>query len=328
MEIRQLRYFVSVVENGNLTKAAAKLGIAQPALSVQIRQLERELGMQLLVRHSRGVEPTAEGAELYNLSTDLISRFVNLNQRMKELKQTEPATVVVGMTPSLRNVIGGELVARAAKCKPPVHVTVVEGLSSMLTEWLSMERLDVAVLYDPEEEIRGVRSEPLLSEGLYAFGVPAMFTSGATTISMQEISAFPLVLPALKSEILSRLVFSLARSAGVSLNISAEVQSMATLRDLVLSGQQATILPFGSYVEEIDAGRLRAVKIVDPEISRDMLFSFSDRRNLTRAEWALRQLVRDICAERAVERPDVWQPAGTLRRRREAVAGRDPSAKA
>ena len=136
MDIRQLRYLVEIVEQGSFTAAAAALQVAQPALSAQIKQLEEELSLRLLVRHSRGADPTPEGRELYDQALELLKHYEQILIRMDELAQARPGKVVVGVTPSIRNLLGASIIRQAAAADPPVQVTLVEGLSSMLAEWL------------------------------------------------------------------------------------------------------------------------------------------------------------------------------------------------
>src|SRR5258708_32768874 len=90
MELRQLRYFVTAIEAGTLTKAAEILSVAQPAVSQQILKLEEELGEQLLMRHSRGVEPTEAGARLLSHASAIPRQLDVAQQEMDEL-QGEPA---------------------------------------------------------------------------------------------------------------------------------------------------------------------------------------------------------------------------------------------
>src|SRR3954462_7731667 len=109
MNLRQLRYFVSVVEAGNMTRAAEQLHVAQTALGMQIRQIEEDLGVALLVRHSRGVEPTKAGKLLYARAMDILKLVEQTRIEVSASEHEDSEAIRFGITPALMLIAGTEL---------------------------------------------------------------------------------------------------------------------------------------------------------------------------------------------------------------------------
>jgi LysR family transcriptional regulator, nitrogen assimilation regulatory protein len=107
IQLRQLRYFVRIVEAGSFSRAAALLYVAQPALSTQIAELEQELGIKLLHRVARGVRPTAEGDLLYNEATELLRRFDQLPEKVRAGSPKVTGTVQLGIPAVLTQALAG-----------------------------------------------------------------------------------------------------------------------------------------------------------------------------------------------------------------------------
>jgi LysR family nitrogen assimilation transcriptional regulator len=98
MDIKQLRYFLGVLEARSITKAADTMAIAQPALGLQIRKLEDELGVDLLVRHSRGITPTEAGLRLAQHAESLLRQFDRMHQDMVDFAGARRSLITVGMS--------------------------------------------------------------------------------------------------------------------------------------------------------------------------------------------------------------------------------------
>ena len=172
MNLRQLKYFVSVVELGNMTRAAESLFVAQPALGMQIRQLEEELGVVLLVRHSRGVEPTSAGALLHARALAILKLVDETRQEVSAHDREGSEAVRLGLTPMLMMVIGPELVVRIRDCVPQVFLSLVEEMSHVLVDSLARGEIDLALAYDVPDLPHLARTE-LLREDLVLVSLPA-----------------------------------------------------------------------------------------------------------------------------------------------------------
>ncbi len=118
MNLRQLKYFVSVVEAGNMTRAAEQLHIAQTALGMQIRQIEEDLGVTLLVRHSRGIEPTQAGTLLHSRALAILKLVEETRQEVSTCNREEREPIRFGINPALMAITGTELALTSASIFP------------------------------------------------------------------------------------------------------------------------------------------------------------------------------------------------------------------
>ncbi|HEY8579276.1 MAG TPA: LysR family transcriptional regulator, partial [Beijerinckiaceae bacterium] len=151
MNFRQLSYFVKVVEAGNMTAAAQRLGLAQPALGAQIRQLEEELGVPLLLRHSRGVRPTEAGRLLAERARAILDEVEKARRELRALGRQERDHLTLGVTPSIVLTLGSELLTRAREEMPNVSVSLVEERTPVLLDALDRGQIDIAFLYETHD---------------------------------------------------------------------------------------------------------------------------------------------------------------------------------
>lgn len=303
MDIRQLTYFVRTVELGSITTAAQQLRVAQPALGFSIRKLEEELEVQLLIRHSRGIEPTEAGQELYRRAVDILTRTEEARQALKDFAGEPRGKVVIGMTPTTSQTLSAKLITKAAELYPQVAISIIEDMSGVLMEWVDEERLDLCLAYEvPPTRTRN--SEPLACEDLFMVSAPDGGSGGE--ISLKEAVSQRLLMPG-SPHGLRDLVEDAARKQGLALAVAYEIQSMPTLRELAAQGIAPAILPFGSFAREAEQGRMRIRRIVDPPITRTLHLSYSARRSLSKAARALRDLLRKLVAEESGESTSTWR---------------------
>lgn len=302
MDIRQLRYFVSVIESKSFTHAAESLRVAQPALGLQIRKLEEELGAQLLVRHSRGVEPTDAGLLLLDRARDILSRMEETRQVFRELGGAPRGRITVGLTPSMTNILTARLVRRASDVLPHVNLGIAEELSHVLVEWIRGDRLDLALAYEPSS-MPGLSAEPLLREHFYFIESARTARGTLATIPLHELTGRKL---AVAGPAHGALLERIAAQHGVKLAIGMDIQSVAAIRDLVAEDLAAAILPYGGVARMVESGHLSARLIVDPVLSRTYCLVSSDRRPPSAAERAIQDVFRGLVAELIAEAPEIW----------------------
>ena len=129
MDVKQLRYFLGVFDAKSITKAADLLFVAQPALGLQIRKLEEELGVELFSRHSRGVTPTEAGIRLANRARVLLSQFERVKQDILDFAEEPHGRVAIGMTPTTTLVLAAAVADRCREAYPEITLNILEGLS-------------------------------------------------------------------------------------------------------------------------------------------------------------------------------------------------------
>ncbi len=303
MDIRQLTYFVRTVELGSITTAAQQLRVAQPALGFSIRKLEEELEVQLLVRHSRGVEPTEAGQELYRRAVDILGRTEEARQVLKDFAGDPRGKVVIGMTPSTSQALSTKLIMASAETLPNVSIAIVEDMSGVLMEWVDEERLDLCLAYEvPPTKTRN--SEPLACEDLFLVTAPD--GSPGDEITLADVAKFRLLMPP-SPHGLRDLVEDAAKDQGFTLTVAYEIQSSTTLKDLAAQGLGAAVLPYGTIAKDVAQGRVKSQRIIAPPITRTLNLSYSARRSLPKAARALRDLLRRLVIEESEGSGSSWR---------------------
>lgn len=271
MRWRQLESFIAVCELGSISRAAERLHIAQPALGLQVRGLEDEFGVQLLDRHARGVVPTAAGLRVLEWSREAVQSAQQLKQELRTLGSGVPATLTLGLTPSLAIAFSLTILDAAQQALPNLHVRLTEAPSYVLREWVRDGRVDLALAFDPPDADASDDSVRVLSERLYF--VCAAGSAGAAgsdmPISLAEALEQPLAMSP-DIDTLRRCVDMAARRIGVPLDVEYEVQSTSVILKLVRHAVAATILPMAMVADDLREGRLAARPIESPSLTRHL----------------------------------------------------------
>ncbi|MEE9289424.1 MAG: LysR substrate-binding domain-containing protein [Alphaproteobacteria bacterium] len=307
MNIRQLRYFLKIVELKSFSKASKHLRIAQPALGLQVQKLEEELGVQLLVRHARGVTPTESGLLLYEHAKIILRLLERARNEVIEIADSPRGEVAIGLTPTVSLMVGASLVETYRTACPNVSLRVVDGLSEILVEWVAMDRLDLAFTYT-RAGTAGLVREPLVEERLYLVGPGKESSLGRGKVAFERLSDLPLILPS-QPHILRTLVDEAAAAQGVDLNIHLEIDSVQTMKKLVERSIGYTVLPFGAVRSEVAEGRVSASQITAPELTRTLYVVFSNRRPPSKAFSILRDVIQQVVEAEVKVGSGSWRDA-------------------
>jgi LysR family nitrogen assimilation transcriptional regulator len=323
LDVRQLRYFVRIIETRSFTKAAEQLHIAQPALGLQIRKLEEELGVKLMIRHSRGIEPTEAGELLCAEARDILGRITETARRVRDMSGSPRGRLAIGMVPSAGFVLSGKLVKRMAEALPEIAINLVEEVSQVLMEWVEEDRLDLCLAYKMRDST-ALAFEPLLVEEIYFVTSPGAAGARPGPISLSEVASYPLVMPGVPHG-LRQLVEDEAGPRKLALDIRFEMQSVAAARELVEQGIASTLLPLGAVRREVRDGRLVARRIVEPRIARTLYLVTAARRPPSRAVDAVCSILRSLIAEELAQESGGWSPAEAGKDRPGAIQPRPPA---
>lgn len=294
MELRQLRYFVRVVELGSMGRAALDLGVVTSALSQQISRLESELSTRLLQRTSTGVVPTDAGLAFWR-QAQLALRHADDAVRAAQLARLS-GHVSVGLPPSTSAVLGLPFMAAMRERYPEVRLHLVESLSGNLTSMLRARQLDLAVLFQAD---RGQRWSvlPVLDERLFLIARPGLAgLPDRERVEVGELADLPLILPSNQHGL--RALLNAASSRGrYALNVVAEIDGLAVLMDAVRAGYGATIQP-GAALARLGGEPLVTLEIADSAVRRpNLLTSLSDDELSPAglaARVALQSVMRDL----------------------------------
>lgn len=301
MDLRQLRYFVRIVDLGSLSKAAADLYVAQPALSRQVAALEAELKTPLLVRTVRGVTPTDAGSALYRQAQGMLRQLSRIPEEVRSAGALPAGTVAIGLPYSVSNILAPALVAEVRAKLPQVRLVITESVSGVLEEQLAGGRLDLGMLYETEHRPGGIDERPLLVEDLFL--VAAAKEKGRGDISLAEAMRRPFILPG-PSNATRRILEKAVAKAGGSLDVVAEVDSASTIRAMVLAGIGVTAMSRSALHPE--GSDLAVRRIVRPALSRALSLC-SSRGTPTRATSRVAELLEETAL--ALVRRGVWKGA-------------------
>ncbi|EML1598435.1 LysR family transcriptional regulator [Burkholderia cenocepacia] len=306
MELRQLRYFVRVVEHGSMGKAALELGVVTSALSQQISRLESELSTRLLQRTSTGVVPTDAGLAFWR-QAQLALRHVDdaaLAARQARLS----GHVSVGLAPSTTGVLALAFMQAMRQRYPDVRLRMVESLSGYLGAMLSARQIDLAILFR-EEPAQRWSVMPLLDEHLFVIGAPGLpGMPNGPHVRLADLGAMPLILPSGPHGLRALLDAAFART-GFTPHIAAEVDGLAMLMDAVRGGLGATIQP-GAALARLENATLTSVPVADAHATRPNVIASVSDDELSPAGLAARVVLADVAREIVAARG--W-PGATLR---------------
>ncbi|WP_313335144.1 LysR substrate-binding domain-containing protein [Comamonas sp.] len=301
MELRQLRYFVRIVELGSMSRAALDLDMVQSALSQQVSRLESELSTRLLQRTSRGVIPTEAGLAFFH-EAQLSLRHAD--QAIHAAQQARlSGAVSMGLSPTIANVLGLPLLRAMRERYPDVRLHMVSALSGHLTSLLNARQMDIAILFDTQSARRW-RVTPLLEEQLFLIQsrqcpVAPKIRHGAP-VTLAQLQQVPLILPSGSHGLRSSVMASFT-SAGFQSQMAMEIDSLPLLMEAVDAGMGATVQPWSAVGMYRDAeARFQWSQIADDSVRRKAaLCSLSDDE-LSPAALAARVVLVD-CARRLVE---------------------------
>jgi LysR family tcuABC transcriptional regulator len=269
MDIRQLKYFVQIVESGSLAKASRQLFIAQPALSQQMARLEGEVGKPLLVRSSRGVAPTENGEALYHHAKFMLRQMEQAVAVARQETAAVSGRVALGLAPTTVCQLGLPLTLHLRARYPGLRLNVVEGLSGHLEHMTRNGQLDLAVLFS-QTAASDLSVEPLLDEELFVI-LPAaspLVPCDRTSLPLREVARLPLILPSPGHGLRRRIALEFER-INLPLDAVAEIDSLPLLMSCVAQGMGATIKPMAAIRSLGDTPqRWRCLRIDDAAMTR------------------------------------------------------------
>lgn len=293
MELRQLRYFVAIAEHGTVTKAAAKVFVAQSALSHQLAQLEDEVGAALFHRSRRGVELTEAGQVFYAHALSILRQVEDARDSVASLSESPAGRVVFGIPHSASQALALPLLETVKVQLPRVQLELTEELTGNLMRQLHAGSIHLAVLFD-DGNLDEFDAEVLVSEQMSLIFRPDQFQSRKGSIALREALQQPLILPAQPHGV-RPIIERVAMEAGMpSPNVVADISSISILRTSLLAGMGCTILPVMPMKQEIDQGALSSIPIVSPRVCRGVALCSKPDFPLSVAADAVKKMTRTL----------------------------------
>ena len=293
MNLKQLEYFVRVAELGSFSKAAMVLNIAQPALSRQVRLLETELHVTLLIRNGRGVVLTEVGNRLFKHSIGILQLAEHAIQDIEAARNEPFGRITLGLPPSMSRRLTPSLVDAFCRVLPKARLSIVEGLSTHLIEWIATGRVDLGLVYNAESNL-ALDVAPVLDESLGLVSLARRDDRKAKTVPFFRLPEYPLILPQ-RGHALRKLIETQAALAGLKLNIAFEVSGIPSILDLVAAGYGHAVLTQASIAASNQPQTFILRPFEAPSLSSTLSLATSARKPVTplirQAAGLLRQLI-------------------------------------
>ncbi|ECM2679960.1 tricarballylate utilization LysR family transcriptional regulator TcuR [Salmonella enterica subsp. enterica serovar Typhimurium] len=290
MELRQLRYFVRIIETGSMGSAAQDLDIGVSALSQQMSRLENELAIRLLQRTSRGVTPTNAGLAFYSQAQLALRHADDAILAAREARLS--GHVSVGMAPSTASILGIPFIHAMQENYADVRLHVVESLSGNLERMINTRQIDLAIVFQKDKILRW-SARPILEEQLFLIGSHTLLAAlPDNPITPEQLAGIPLIMPSQGHGLRGRLD-AVCQEHALNVEIVAEIDGLALLMRAVRDGLGATLQP-GAAISHLDNDALRVIGVHNPVLSRpNFLVSLSDDE-LTPAGLAARVVLTKV----------------------------------
>lgn len=294
MDLKQLEYFVRVAELGSFTRASTALGIAQPALSRQVRLLEVELRQNLLVRNGRGATPTEAGKLLLAHGRGILHQVERAKEELGRVRGALAGRVAIGLPTSVAKVLTVPLTREFRHRLPQASLSISEGLSSNLLESLLTGRLDIAVLYNASPA-PDVELTPLLEEDLFLLQRRDAERVDAG-ITLREVASMPLVIPS-RPNAIRMLVESELANIGCRPTIALEIDGVAAILDLVADGAGCALLSRNAVLTSVHAENLSMRRVHSPRLRTRLSIAVSAQRPATLTQQAMLELIGQLARQ-------------------------------
>ncbi|AGA30377.1 transcriptional regulator CynR [Singulisphaera acidiphila] len=266
MELRHLRYFLAVADAAHFRHAAESLHVSQPTLSLQVQQLEKELGVPLFDRIGRGVRLTAAGELFRNHARRVLRELEEAQAGLDELDGLKRGRLAVGVVQTVNAYLIPVVVAEFSAAYPGVTLLVEELSASGVEIGVSEGRLDLGVSFVPPADT-GLDAELLFEEELVLVIPRRHPWSRRQTVRVSELGNEPLmVMP--RGFYTRQMVDEAFRVAGISAKVVVEMNSVAAIVATVQRGGHATILPLLAIPDKVT--HVRTVRLEGPTPSREV----------------------------------------------------------
>jgi LysR family nitrogen assimilation transcriptional regulator len=292
MELRSLHYFVRIAELGSITRAAAHLHVAQPALTRHVQRLEDELNVALFTRANRGVRLTEAGQKLLDGATRILRDIERTGDEIRAQDAHPSGKIVLGITPTLCPVLVPDLFARMRRDYPMIELKVMHAGMVRLEEFVIDGRVDIALLSELSRS-RLVQSTRLAEEEMVLVTRPGARAPGI--VGGDELRRTPLIL----GDGLRAAMDGLLAGHEIELNVQTELNDHETIRLMVAQGAGAAVLPLSSVSRETARGPLEAHRITETGVFRTLALGVRASRNASLAREAIARTIRAMVEEMA-----------------------------
>ncbi len=306
MDIRQLRYFVAIAEEGSLSAAALRVNVAQPSLSQHVIALERELDVTLLDRSPRGVSLTQSGEVLLSHAREVIAALDQAREAVRQSGSEPLGDVTFGLPSSIAMVLSVPLAETVRLELPKVRLRAIDAMSGFIKEWLEDQSVDLGMLYDISA-VRHLSHRQLMTEELHFFSAPDAWpfeTRAGSPVPVADLPKAELVLPS-PHHGLRVMIDRSIKPHGVVLNVATEMDGLGQIKTMVARGSGYTILAPAAAIDYVERGELIMAPIVEPRLVRPVYLVRNPAKPVTRASQEVERITLDVIRDLVAR--GIWQ---------------------
>lgn len=280
MEFRQIQYFVALYEEGSVTRAARRLNVVQPAISMQLGKLEAELGHALFQRTPKGMIPTDVGLEAYRQLAPLLHGARSAKERLASFGGKVAGHLSIGAIASVANNALTDCLLRFCRDYPDVGLRVTGGYTVDFLDMIEDGRLDIAIINQSRNRSR-LPVHRLLREDLALICAPERAHDVVEPVSLETVAGLSLVIPSIRHG-LRNVIDDVFGKAGIPLRPQLEFDELKTIEEFVKGSDCFTIMPPVAVHRALAAGDLASLATT-PRITREIVCAYSPVRGLSPA---------------------------------------------
>ncbi|OYQ78049.1 MULTISPECIES: LysR family transcriptional regulator [Ignatzschineria] len=296
VELKQLRYFTHVAEFGSFTRASNHLDISASVLSRQIRQLEVDLGKNLLIRDGRGVTLTESGYLFLEHCRKILTQ---LEKAVESVSGAELAgNVSLGFPPTLARYFSVPIIRTFHELMPKAKLRVIEESTVSIEEGIITGRIDMGLIYNPVH-MQDLDAVFLLKESLYLIAPRSMKIEATEQgISLAKAAVLPLILPAYPNGH-RRLIETEMIKLACKPNLILEVNSVRTTFELVAKAMGCTIFSSKGIdlLPKEEQKNIQMHRIHSTSLITNLYIATSNKRVMTNTEETLSKIIASLCLE-------------------------------
>jgi DNA-binding transcriptional LysR family regulator len=269
VDLRRLRYFLAVCDHGGFSRAAAAIGVAQPALTRQIKLLEKEIGLPLIERTTRGAQPSEQGRFLIARARQHLESVDGVIRDLRQAFTTTSGRVTLGVCPTIAPFFLNDLSQHIYRYHPNVTLSIIQAHSGDLKNLMNSGHIDIALTYRTPIASR-FSSMDLFSERLVLVsGSSARGGQGRRTLTLPGLTGLRLILPSRTHE-LRGIIDRACRIRNVTFDLDLELDSLEAVKAVLFKkpSNRHTILPYHSVLAEITARKLSCAEFEENEMQR------------------------------------------------------------
>ena len=294
MDTRQLQAFCEVVERKSFSLAAEKLGVTQPAVSLQVRALEKRLGTQLLDRSGRRVEPTESGLKLYRSAQRLLALEEEIvSELAEEATGALDGTFEIGASTGPGGVVLAQILCQFAEMHPPLHIALSVFDTQTVVERVADRTLQLGVVGAAPRH-RGVEYEPFFKDTV-VLACPPGHPFAGRTVTLDEVRGEQLIMMQEGAGV-RQMIEDELRRVGTrlrDLNVRLELGLQESVTSAVRGGYGVTFISRSSVEKDLDAGMLAEARVEGLELEREINLVRAAGRSETRAARAFLEFARE-----------------------------------